>query len=143
MNAKNFMLILRKAIREEVRAAVRQEVKLLLQEQKAPNTPRPVKQAPQQRRTLPVVFEGPLANILNETAGTMYNVPQEQDDWQEMGGGTFVAEQAEGFGLSALLNQETSTADPTPSHFAGDPTMAFVKDYSDIMSAADKHSKRG
>lgn len=141
MNAKNFMLVLRKVIREEVRTAVRQEVKQLLQEQhKNPQTTRVAKQSPVQRRTPPVMFDGPLSSILNETAESMYSTPQ-QEEWQDMAG-TFTADQAQGFGLSALMNQETTVADPTPHHFSGDPTMAFVKDYSAVMKAADKFTNK-
>lgn len=137
------MLVLRKVIREEVRTAVRQEVKQLLQEQQKPTPPRTVKQAPQQKRPAPVAFDGPLSSILNETAQSMYNSPVEDDGWQDLGGGTFTAEQAEGFGLSALMNQETGVVDSAPMHFSGDPTMAFVKDYSAVMKAADQFSKKG
>lgn len=141
MNAKNFVLTLRKIIREEVRTAVRQEVKQLLQEQQRNTAPRQAKPTTQ-KRTSPVVFDGPLSSILNETAESMYSSPQ-QEEWQDMGGGTFTADQAQGFGLSALMNQETSAADPAPSHFAGDPTLAFMKDYSAVMKAADKFANRG
>lgn len=144
MNAKNFMLVLRKVIREEVRAAVRQEVKQLLQEQQKVSPSRIVKQVPQQKRTPPVMFDGPLSSILNETAESMYSSPQ-QEEWQDMGGGTFTADQAQGFGLSALMNQETAVADSVPSHFAGresDPTAAFIKDYSAVMKAADRFSNK-
>ena len=140
MNAKNFMLVLRKVIREEVRTAVRQEVKQLLQEQQKVVPVKSVRQAPHQKRTPPVMFDGPLSSILNETAESMYSSPQ-QEEWQDMGGGAFTADQAQGFGLSALMNQETAVADST-SHFSGDPTMAFIKDYSSVMKAADKFSNK-
>lgn len=142
MNAKNFMSILRKVIREEVRTAVRLEVKQLLQEQQKSQLPKQAKQVAQQKRPSPVVFDGPLSSILNETAQSMYSSPAEQEAWQDIGGGTFTADSAESFGLSALMNQETAVADSAPSHFSGDPTMAFIKDYSSVMKAADKFSNK-
>lgn len=134
MNSKSFVSVLRKIIREEVKAAVRQEVKSLLSETR--QQPRQAQVARQANRIPPVSFDGPLASILNETAQTMYSTSH-QEEWQDMGG-TLTADQAQGFGLAALMNQETSITDSTPSHFAGDPTMAFVKDYSAVMKAADK-----
>jgi len=140
MNAKNFMLTLRKVIREEVRAAVRQEVKQLLESnQKAPLT-KTTKQVPNQKRHSPVLFDGPLSSILNETAESMYSA-QNQEEWQDMSE-TLTADKAQGFGLSALMNQNTSVDNFTPSNLTGDPTSAFVKDYSAVMKAADKFSKR-
>lgn len=142
MNAKNFMLTLRKAIREEVRAAVRQEVKQLLQEQNRPAASTLKRQqSVQQMRTPPVSFDGPLASILNETAQNMYS-SQQQEEWPDMGE-TFTADRAQSFGLSALMNQEAAVVDSTAPSFGGDPTMAFVKDYSKVMKAADKFSNKG
>jgi len=142
MGMKNFILSLRKIIREEVRAAVRQEVKQLLQEQRTSNVPRPAKQVVSQKRTPQVMFDGPLASILNETAQAMSNNHVEQDDWQDMNGGALTADQAEGFGLASLMNRQEVAEPAVGSRFSGDPTMAFVKDYTAVMNAADKFANK-
>jgi hypothetical protein len=144
MKASEFASILRQVIREEVKMAIKEElkpIKALLAEQKKPIQKTAPTQLPKPapRRSAPIVsFDGPLGSILNETAQTMYREPAE--DWPDMNGGAFTADDAHSFGaasLSSMLGQEDAL--PATS-YGSDPTMAFMKDYSAVLKAADQHA---
>lgn len=153
MKASQFVDLLRKVIREEVRSVVKEElksIKPLIAERKAVTQPKPQpqRQRPQApARTAPIVsFDGPLGDLLNETAQQMYSQPAEEE-WPDMNGGAFTAEDAPMMGLGSLLDDEDGFAQPqaarTPTrNFSGDPTAAFMKDYSGVMRSADEYQGR-
>ena len=126
MKASDFVKILRKVIREEVRTVVQEELKAfkpVITEVKS----KPIQQQPkpQPKRTTPLVtFDGALADILNETAQSMAASPAEEE-WPDMNGGLMTSEHAQ-------------HSRPQARHdFSGDPTAAYMKDYSSVMKAAD------
>ncbi len=142
MKASQFASILRKLIHEEVRLAVKEElkpIKAMLAEGR-----KPVKQSTPQRPSTPkrsnplVSFDGPISQILNETAQSMIN---QQEEWPDMNNGTFTAEHAQNFGGSSLMSMLDSTPEDLPAMgYGADPTAAFIKDYSAVMKAADQHA---
>lgn len=143
MKALEFAKLLRKLIREEVTTIVREELKAikpLLMEKASNNVakerviPTQKPKQPQPKRTIPTVsFDGPLADILNETAQSMYKTPQEEE-WPDMGG-TYTSDQVPAMGFSNENNIGSFDAgDALPSYGS---TAAFIKDYSAVMKAAD------
>jgi hypothetical protein len=149
MKASDFVNLMRKVIREEVRAIVREELKTikpLLKETKSttmqPASIPQVKQKPIQKRTTPIVsFDGPLGDLLNETATSMMNESYEEE-WPDMNGGALTADHAQMgvqsmSSLSALMDDDAPL--PEVSGYS-DPTRAFMKDYSAVLKAADAHS---
>ena len=135
MKAAQFIKILRQVVREEVRTVVKEELKTLkplISEVKQP-TPRKQTQPAKAPRIPTVSLEGPLGDILRETAESFYHQPQ-QEEWSELGGGTFTSETIED--TQAYHNEA-----PLMGSMSGDPTAMFVKDYSKVMRAADNYQK--
>ena len=138
MKASQFTTLLRKLIREEVTSIVREELKAikpLLMEKtvvaKNQQTPTKLKAAP--KRPAPVVsFDGPLADILNETAQSMRNNPAEE--WPDLNGGTFTSQN-----VPQTQNFNFEDEDSAPLSYGS--TAPFMKDYSAVMKAADKFSQ--
>lgn len=159
MKASQFVELLRKVVREEVKSVVREEIKSLksvlinenittIKPKQKPIAKRPYT-APPARKQAPVSFSGPLADILNETARSMQHAPME-DEWPEMNGRMFDAEDAPAVGLQSMMSMVDSELE-TPSLMArqaamtGDPTAALMKDYSELLQKADAlaQSNRG
>lgn len=143
MNTKDFVKALRSVIREEVRSAVREELKSILTESK---TARPVQKSTVRYNTQTPVkkYTGNsiLDQVLNETKLTsdfknQSNVGYDSD-YQDFGS----------FSTNNVTSQETPTSimdmdivddyeSPLPQM---DPTMPFMKDYSQLMKKADQIS---
>ena len=150
MKASDFVNLMRKVIREEVRSIVREELKTikpLLKETKSttmqPASIPQVKQKPIQKRTTPIVsFDGPLGDLLNETATSMMNESYQEEEWPDMNGGALTADHAQ-MGVQSMTSLSALMDDDAPLPEAGgysDPTRAFMKDYSAVLKAADQHS---
>ena len=150
MKASDFVNLMRKVIREEVRSIVREELKTikpLLKETKSttmqPASIPQVKQKPIQKRTTPIVsFDGPLGDLLNETATSMMNESYHEEEWPDMNGGALTADHAQ-MGVQSMASLSALMDDDAPLPEAGgysDPTRAFMKDYSAVLKAADQHS---
>jgi len=137
MKASDFVNLIRKVIREEVRTIVREELKTikpLLNEAKI-KTIQPaqipqVKQKNIQRRTTPMVsFDGPLGDLLNETANDMLRESyQEEEEWPDMNGGPMTAQHAD-MGLGSLSSMLSDDAPLPETGGYSDPTKSFMKDY--------------
>ena len=143
MKGSEFINLMRKVIREEVRAVVKDElgyIKTLIAESK---TKQPEYKAPQQRpaapvrRSQPIVqLDGVLGDILRETQESMLNesagYSAETEEWSHMG---------ELMTSDHVPSMAQMMAPPTmqSNRFDPDPTAAFVKDYSAVMKAADAH----
>jgi hypothetical protein len=127
MKGSDFIKVLRKVIREEVRTVVKEELKaikpIIAERQVTPVQPR--REQPKPKREYPLVaLNGPLASILKETADSMYN---NQEEWPDMNDGPLTTEHAQ----ARSPRQSMVSMDPS------DPTTAFIKDYSAVMKAAD------
>jgi len=160
MDTKSFTTLLRKIIREEVRSAVRTEMKLLLNEQKT-NHKQVIQHGSQLHRMAEqnpydisfsakpakvakpkqFVKDSMLNDILNETA--MSSQPVEQD-WPTM---DFRSEMAQTFGGVGYVDNTPHVApavdfDHRPVNM-GNPAVAatvdaMTRDYSALMKAIDK-----
>ena len=148
MEAKSFIKLLRKVIREEVQHVVRKEFRALLTEQKInhkqvidhglklseiSNNPKPKRKF--SKNTM-------LNGILNETAASPPS--QEMTDWGTM---NFKSEMAESYGTQAQSNTQmmplaASGINGEPVNMNNESTAAVVnamtKDYSALMKAIDK-----
>jgi hypothetical protein len=156
MKATDLVKLMRKVVREEVRSVVQQELTEILREglqSTIAEIKQPKRQAravtqpapPPPKRTAPIVtFDGPMGDLLNETAmGMMSSGYQEEEEWPDMNGGPMTAAhvpQTDPGSLMAMMNDEAPL--PASSGY-GDPTMNFVKDYSAVMKAADAHANGG
>lgn len=146
MKLSDFAKVLRQIIREEVKAVVKEElqpIKKLLKEEKLSNIKKPTQPLPTQRpvrRSSPTVsFDGPLGNLLNETARSMMT---SHDEWEDINNGPFNSGDAMNFGATSLMSAINDSVDedlPSTNTF-NDPTRMFVKDYSAVMKAADAHA---
>ena len=155
MKASEFVNLMRKVIRDEVRTIVREELKTikpLLKEtaQQGLNTSfkqglpakTPKVAAPTRKPSIkPPTFEGPLASLLNETYESMLNEGhQEEEEWPDMNGGALTADHAQ-VGVQSMSSLSAMMDDDAPLPDAsgyGDPTRAFMKDYSAVLKAADR-----
>lgn len=148
MKGSEFINLMRKVIREEVRAVVKDELsymKTLINEikTKQPETKAPAlqqkRQAPPVRRSQPIVqLDGVLGDILNETAQGMLNESMGYEDetaeWPSMG------DMMTSDDIPAMSHMMPQAQAPTQhNRFDPDPTSAFIKDYSAVMKAADAH----
>lgn len=149
MKSVEFIKVLRKVIREEVRTVVKEELeayKPLLKEVTKQVTSKPIAQKPQAQpkpKPMPDLgIKGPLADVLKETYASMHQAPTSimegyedldiTNDWPEMNGGTFTAEQAPA--MSPTRSQPTQRFNP-------DPMAGLMKDYSAVMKAADQYAQ--
>ena len=153
MKASEFVNLMRKVIREEVRTIIKEELKdlkkpVIRESAKAQTQPAAIPQVKQkqvQKRTVsPVMFEGPLGDLLNETYESMIAQPHEEEEWPDMNGGQPMTSQmfagmeaGDGMSLNSLMSDDS----PLPEMGGGysDPTSQFIKDYSGVMKAADAH----
>lgn len=152
MDAKQFVAVLRKIVKEEVRQVVREELRSALVESKklAPGPTKLVQARPPISRTQPSApkpikkFGGPVGNILNETMMSMMSNPSAaipdpigEEEWPSMGGSTFTTNH---LGDPELNGFDPEPATPPILHPSGDPTMAFVRDYSAVVKRAEQIS---
>jgi len=148
MSSKSFVKILRKVIREEVRAAVSE----LLNERKVNHknvinhgiglhalteNPKP------SFKKKKFVKDSMLNDILNETAATAPT--QEITDWSTM---NFKSEMAEAFGLESKMSRPLASTgiNGEPINMANEKVAttvnAMTKDYSALMKAIEKKKSR-
>lgn len=146
MKASEFINLMRKAIREEVRVVIKEELKAIkpLLEQskvtKLSSAPKvQVKPTPKPQRTIPLVtMDDGLASLLNE--GDSFG---DTDEWPDMNGGPMTSDQYGmggdfgEFGMNGFTQQSQQRAQQ-PSKPMRDPLM---RDYSSIMKAADNHAQ--
>lgn len=147
MKGSEFITIMRKVIREEVRAVVKEELKAfkpVIVENKTvtrhqvptakeithmPQLPKPSKKAPV------VTIDGMLGELLNETAQSMYNDPNwsaDQQEWSDINNGPVTMNNMPG--AMGTRIQQTQMAS---QNFSGDPTAVFMKDYSQVLKQAN------
>lgn len=147
MESKSFIKLLRKVIREECRAAVRTELKSVLNENKSSSNDdislrkmvdKPMVNKLKSKQTFSK--NSVLNDLLNETATTAPS--QEQMDWSKM---NYKSEMAESFGNEQqpqLRPVVSSGINGEPVNMADDKIAASVnamtKDYSSLMKAIDK-----
>lgn len=138
MKATEFVNLIRKVIREEVRVIVKEELKAfkpVIVESKGTTVQKglpPLQtkiQMPARKTNIPT-FEGALASILNETAQSMMEAPQaaEYDEWPEMGAGPMTMNDVPA-GMDSAISRQAA--------MSGDPTAAFMKDYSSTLKKAE------
>lgn len=130
MKGSEFINLMRKVIREEVRTVVKEELKalkpLLMEKQQPTVTKKPTTQVARPQRTQPLVqFDGPLKSILEETARSMQQAPQEEE-WPEMN--MMTSEDAPSFAGNSSMRAAMSD----------DPTAIFMKDYSQVLKTAEQ-----
>jgi hypothetical protein len=144
MKASDFVKVLRKVMREEMRTVLKEELsamKPLISEAVATqlkkraklaehkpvvaNPPQPV------RKTQPIVSMDDFDNMLNEGI---------DDEWPDMNGGPmtsdFFASDSE-FGMNGFAPQQLHTNQPVQNFGSSDP---LLKDYSKLLKAADNHA---
>jgi len=152
MKASQFVELLRKVIREEVRTVVKEELKplksLLAERQSVGAAPIKKPSQPTQKfinnvRTAPPkpAFSGPLSSILNETAASMFNTnDSETEEWPDMNNGILTADDAP-MSMMSMFNDNDDLPSSGPMDMSGDPTRAFMKDYSTVLSKANELSQ--
>jgi hypothetical protein len=155
MDSKSFVKVMRKLISEEVRKAVRAEMRTLLKEQKTDHrksmkhgmdmyqetrTPKPVAR----KRDTSFTKDSVLNDLLNETALTM-NPKEMYGDRPMVSQDTlsFGSNDAQGFGMMRQHAQQPVTdINNNPADTSNVKVAAVVdnitKDYSSLMSAINK-----
>lgn len=155
MDSKSFVKVMRKLISEEVRKAVRAEMRTLLKEQKTDHrksmkhgmdmyqetrTPKPVSR----KRDTSFTKDSVLNDLLNETALTM-NPKEMYGDRPMVSQDTlsFGSNDAQGFGMMRQHAQQLVTdINNNPADTSNVKVAAVVdnitKDYSSLMSAINK-----
>jgi len=143
MNSKEFLLVLRKVIREEVQSAVQKAMTPLL-EQKTPSTYTKTL-APKKSNTEKKVYsENPLLNeILSDTAGFSHNSYTHNDfeEWPTMPMSRMIGTHAPVATPTAIsdINGNRVDVNQLASTEAGAAVVkALTKDYSSLMKAIDK-----
>jgi len=142
MKGSEFIKLLRKVIREEVRDVVREElksIKPMIIENKTRPTIKQVapqqkmQQKPQQKPQYTI--DGAFSRILKETADSMNsNHATEMEDWPDMNGGLMTSEQ-----LTPAMNY-SAPSNNMQSH-SSDPTAGLMRDYSAVLKSADAISQ--
>jgi hypothetical protein len=154
MKGLEFISLIRKVIREEVRTAIKEELKSLkpiiaenaTKSVKPKTPPPPQTQQRQIQRTTPLVtLEGPLGDILRETAESLHTNGNyvnesygETEDWPDMNNGASYGSDDVPMTMMSQI-EPTNQRQSSMSSFDADPTAMFVKDYSGVMKAADAH----
>lgn len=150
MKGSEFVKILRKVIREEVRSVVKEELKSLKpliaevvskQSRVTKYESAPLENLkPKQpiKRTQPIVTMDSLDNMLNE--GTF-----DTEEWPDMNGGPMTSDILAGdsdFGINGFAPQQMQQMQqPRFTNVdmgVGDP---LLRDYSKVMKAADQHAQ--
>lgn len=142
MKTKEFIQALRKVIREEVRAAVKEEVRSLLYETKTQTNSisqvkhtaakQPIKKNPIQYNTGNPMLDEVLAETIVPKGFGGGEGPM-VTDYGDFG---FTSNDVMASQFNTMMTEEDL---PEVSSY-GDPTMAFVKDYSAILKKADQIS---
>jgi len=142
MKAIDFVKVLKKVIREEVRQVVKEELKalkpLINERQNVVPAKKVVKQESVRRNYPLVTIDGALGDILNETANSMYaNNSNEYDEWPDMNGGPMTSEHAGDMGMMDGFSDSRQTY----TNMTGDPASMFMKDYSKVLKSAEEKSQ--
>ena len=142
MKGSEFVNLLRKVIREEVRSVVKEELKEALKPVIVENTTKvtqtkpaaipQVKQKQVKRAIQPPTFEGPMASLLAETYASMMANPVEdpEEEWPDLNMGMMTSEMVQGQpmpmskGGVANMNQEVNMD-------------SLMRDYSGVLKAAE------
>lgn len=152
MKASEFINLMRKAIREEVRVVIKEELKAIkpLLEQSRVTKPSTVtklssaskvqvKPTPKPQRTIPLVtMDEGLASLLNEGDGF-----GDTEEWPDMNGGPMTSDQYGmggdfgEFGMNGFTQQPQQFTQQQSKPMR-DPLM---RDYSSVMKAADQHAQ--
>ena len=150
MNTKQFIAVLRKVVREEVKQALREQLKDAYKQ-------RIVKPAPKSATSIVEVsekavkrlprFGGPVADILNETLAAMLHNPDinahedlqghqhnTQGEWPSLGTSPMTSQ------VFAHSEQDGFAHTDLPTTTGDDPTLAFVKDYRAVTARAKQIS---
>ena len=155
MNTKNFVKIIKKVVKDEMRSVIKEELTEILREglkstiteastseittnHKIPTTPKPARQLADS-----VQLEGPLGDILRETAESLQNgtaepIREDQNGAYPDMASTFQAGDAEGFGVA-----RGSTHTQADYGASSDPTDMFVKDYSKVLQKSIDINQNG
>lgn len=151
MNSKDFLIALRTLIREEVRAAVRDEIQSLNENVKSSTNRLSTKDIYENLNTKPSVSKpvakkksftkDPLLNeLLNDTARRPTQLTENYDTF-----GMFSAEMAQGFGTMRSTEPAVAPSrdlDGRPVNMNNENVAtvvnAMTKDYSALMKAIDK-----
>lgn len=151
MNTKEFVQVLRKIIKEEVKSAVSEAIRDISTNKLIENTiTDPVydykansrKPIPQKQFT-----KDPLLNsLLNETAASGYSIPSEQnhDDYNEWPTMNIGNSYASLMGSPKFVNNKTIDATPegiNPNAVPQEIKNALTRDYRSLMKAMDKKKK--
>ena len=148
MKGSEFITLLRKVIREEVRTVVKEELKAikpLLAERRVVQKPaatQPVTTKPLQKRSMPIVsIDGALGDILRETAENMHRQPIQDDaEWPDMNGGPMTSEHL-GLGDDDGFIDRPSLVSSGMGVGVDIHNAPFMKDYSKVLKAADQHAQ--
>lgn len=146
MKATEFIDLMRKVIREEVRSIVKEELKplkLMVESRYVSTSPKT--EVVQQRTVQPVKkkavpphikgIKGPLADILAETYMAMQQEESYDDpeaEWPSMDE-TFTSKHVP----PSFIAQQPISQNQVRAAMTGDPTQALIKDYSSILKKAD------
>tara|TARA_R110000803_G_scaffold74905_2_gene139181 strand:- start:1061 stop:1510 length:450 start_codon:yes stop_codon:yes gene_type:complete len=139
MNPKDFIKILKRVIKDEVRAVIKEELKVLkpsINEYsgKTAKTSKDVLR----HRPIPKTGQIGIQGILQETAneirnGTSPTIEMDPtDEWPDINpSGVLQAEDAQGF---ATMNSMQEVQEEAPYQLTGTGTDQFVKDYSNTLA---------
>ena len=144
MKGTEFVKLLRKVIREEVRSVVQEELKSLkpiiaeaAKQSKVTKyeAAKPTTHTP--KRTQPIVTMDGLDNMLNE--GTF-----DTEEWPDMNGGPYdssmFASDSE-FGINGFAPQQLQQMQPRSTNIGMGMNDPLLRDYSQVMKAADLHAQ--
>ncbi len=152
MKGTEFINLMRKVIREEVRAVVKEELKSFKpvivesKQQSVTKLEAPKRKAVQPepliKRQTPV-FKGPLADILQETYTAMQNEPPVEDPeaaWPDMNGGVVTMDNMPGgmgMSMAAMMDDDFGSKLNPPSSNTPTNTPPLIRDYSALLRKAD------
>lgn len=135
MKASEFVKVLRKVIREEVRAVVKEEIKLIkpviLEAVRGQNNPKAVV-SKKQSRAQPLVTMESLDGMLSE--GVF-----DTEEWPDMNGGPMTSDifaSNSDFGIAGFTPQQVQ-----PQRGSVGMKDPLLKDYSQVLKAADAHAQ--
>lgn len=148
MKGVEFINILRKVVCEEVRSAVKEELRDFFKVRKKTtesvegfSKTTNIKKHTKQVSTKPVMknpmFEGPMGSILAETYASMQNTNNDFDteaEWPEMNMGMLTSNMIPGQPMPISQNNDHNTS--------GEINMnSLVRDYSQVLKAAEAKSQ--